>query len=161
MPKAHTFTRWDLRPLSPRHKRYAADDVRYLPAIAQRIRDRLEKLGHARYAEMEYATVCDAANFIFDADVQVSRVNRSDSLKAGPLAVLRELVMWRDRVAREVRGDQSRRPAAERPAREVPGFLGPARRPDAAGRLRRDTAEAQKRISKRASVVKLGPVSWD
>jgi ribonuclease D len=80
--KAHTFTRWDLRPLSVRHLRYAADDVRYLPALAQELRTRLRALGHERFATEECAAMADPANFSFDPDVQLNRVNRSESLRS-------------------------------------------------------------------------------
>src|SRR5581483_1912799 len=44
--KGATFTHWDQRPLSAMQLRYAADDVRYLPAVHDAISKRLEALHH-------------------------------------------------------------------------------------------------------------------
>ena len=45
-----TFSHWDQRPLSPSQLRYAADDVRYLPALRRIIGERLDKTGHENWA---------------------------------------------------------------------------------------------------------------
>src|SRR5687768_1543221 len=42
LQKGLTFTHWDQRPLSAKQLRYAADDVRYLPAVMIELKKRLE-----------------------------------------------------------------------------------------------------------------------
>jgi ribonuclease D len=98
--KGLTFTHWDQRPLSTMQLRYAADDVRYLIAVREQIGRRLEALGHSAWAMAECATLCDPAMYKFDPDHQYRRVRGATSLNPAGLAILRELVIWRDAAAR-------------------------------------------------------------
>lgn len=96
-----TFTHWDQRPMSPDHLRYAADDVRYLPAARAMLAEALEELGHAAWAAQECRVLCEGALYRFDSDVQYLRVQGHGSLRPRQLAVLRELTAWRDQAARQ------------------------------------------------------------
>ncbi|CAN5474302.1 ribonuclease D [soil metagenome] len=98
--KGATFTHWDQRPLSPVQMRYAADDVRYLPALWDALRTRVESLGHKEWAIAECAEMCDPAQFGFNPDKYYHRVRGSSTLSSAGLAVLRELTIWRDTAAR-------------------------------------------------------------
>ncbi len=98
--KGLTFTHWDQRPLSASQVRYAADDVRYLLAVRDEIGRRLESRGHTAWAMTECATICDPSLYRFDPDHQYRRVRGATSLHPTGLAVLRELVIWRDGCAR-------------------------------------------------------------
>ena len=99
--KGLTFSHWDQRPLSAMQLRYAADDVRYLPLVRSEIGKRLDRLGHARWAEEECAALCDPVLYRFDPDTNYQRVRGATSLQPRNLAVLRELTIWRDAAARE------------------------------------------------------------
>jgi len=100
--KGLTFTHWDQRPLSAMQLRYAADDVRYLPAVRAAIGEKLRARGpHEAWARAECDTMCDAANYRFDGDTQYLRVRGSSGLHPQGLAILRELTIWRDGAARE------------------------------------------------------------
>jgi ribonuclease D len=81
--------------------RYAADDVRYLPALRDAIGKRLEQTGHAEQARQACDELCRAEQYRFDPDTSVHRVRGSSSLSGSGLAILRELVIWRDATARE------------------------------------------------------------
>ena len=48
--KGLTFSHWDQRPLSAQQLKYAANDVRYLPAIRVELGRRLDALGHTAWA---------------------------------------------------------------------------------------------------------------
>lgn len=98
--KGLTFSHWDQRPLSAMQLRYAADDVRYLVLAREKIRERLEALGHAQWAAEECAAQCDEKLYQFDPDQQFMRVRGAGSLAPRNLAVLRELTIWRDGAAR-------------------------------------------------------------
>jgi ribonuclease D len=99
--KGLTFTHWDQRPLSPMQLRYAADDVRYLPAIHDVISRRLASLNHAEWSREECAAMCDASQYVFNPDTQYLRVRGASSLTTQGLAILRELTIWRNDAARE------------------------------------------------------------
>jgi ribonuclease D len=98
--KGLTFTHWDQRPLSNMQLRYAADDVRYLPAIRAALGERLKALGHEQWAVQECAAMCDPRQYQFDPDTYYHRVRGSGSLHPQGLAILRELTIWRDTAAR-------------------------------------------------------------
>jgi ribonuclease D len=98
--KGLTFTHWDQRPLTPAQLRYAADDVRYLPALRAQIGDRLQRSGHTPWARQEFDAMCDAKLYQFNPDTAYLRVRGATSLSGSALAVLRELVIWRDAQAR-------------------------------------------------------------
>jgi ribonuclease D len=99
--KGLTFTHWDQRPLSPMQLRYAADDVRYLPAVRAELGRRLDQTHHAGWAKEECEALCDASQYRFDKETQYLRVKGSGSLQPRNLAVLRELTAWRDAAARK------------------------------------------------------------
>jgi ribonuclease D len=101
LSKGLTFTHWDRRPLSDYQLRYAADDVRYLPAVRHALGERLSALGHAAWASEESATLADPRLYAFDPDTQVGRIRGATGLPPRQLAVLRELTIWRDQAARQ------------------------------------------------------------
>ena len=98
--KGFTFSHWDQRPLSAAQLRYAADDVRYLPALRAMIGKRLDTTGHTAWARAEFDAMCDARLYQFNPDTAYLRVRGATSLAPQALAILRELVIWRDGVAR-------------------------------------------------------------
>jgi ribonuclease D len=98
--KGLTFTSWDQRPLSAQQLRYAADDVRYLPAARQVLRERLQAAGHAEYAGEESEQLCQVRPRRFDPDQDYLKIRGAGHLNERNLAVLRELAIWRDAAAR-------------------------------------------------------------
>jgi ribonuclease D len=98
--KGLTFTSWDQRPLSSQQLRYAADDVRYLPAARAELRRRLEASGHAAWAAEECGHLCRGSPSRFDPDESFLKIRGAAGMEARNLAVLRELAIWRDSAAR-------------------------------------------------------------
>jgi ribonuclease D len=98
--KGLTFSHWDQRPLSAMQLRYAADDVRYLPLVRQKLGERLKSLGHEKWAAEQCATLCDVTVYRFDPATQYLRVRGAAGLPPRNVAVLRELTAWRDSAAR-------------------------------------------------------------
>jgi ribonuclease D len=99
--KGFTFTHWDQRPLTSVQMRYAADDVRYLPALRDAIGKRLEATGHVDWARQECEALCDPAAFRQDPGADYVRIRGAGTLQGAGLAVLRELLVWRDAAARQ------------------------------------------------------------
>jgi ribonuclease D len=96
--KAHTFTNWDARPLTPAQLRYAADDVRYLRLMWHLLSERLNPLGRMEWALAESREQLRAADFAPEG--QLRRLLRNEPLRAGQRAVARELVALRHELAR-------------------------------------------------------------
>lgn len=94
------FSDWQQRPLSPLQLRYAADDVRYLPAAHREMLARLEAVGHTQRVAEECAAACEMGRFGFDPEANWLRVRGANTLSPRARAVLKELVAWRDRAAR-------------------------------------------------------------
>lgn len=101
LAKGLTFTQWDARPFSAKQLRYAADDVRYLPAVAAEVKKRLAETGHSNWATAECQALCEPGQYKFSTDTAVEKVRGSGSLTGNQLSALLELAVWRDAAARQ------------------------------------------------------------
>jgi ribonuclease D len=100
--KALTFTHWDNRPLSAVQMRYAADDVRYLPAAWDVISRQLAELGRGAWAQQECdEALGDMSLYVTPPELLYQRVRGQDRLRPRNLAILRELAIVRDQAARQ------------------------------------------------------------
>lgn len=99
--KGLTFTHWDQRPLSAQQLKYAANDVRYLPAIRKHLGERLERFGHTAWAAEECAAQCDVGLYRFDPETAYLKVRGAGGLQPQGLAVLKQLVLWRNEAAKQ------------------------------------------------------------
>jgi len=100
LKKGLTFTDWGRRPLSSQQLRYAADDVRYLPAVRKALGDRLTQRGQASHAAEESASLANPQLYQFDPESNFMRLRGASSLPPHGLAILKELVQWRNTEAR-------------------------------------------------------------
>ena len=93
-----SFTDWRKRPLAPVQLKYAADDVRYLIRMREKLLDRAAKMQRTAWVEGECAAM------IKDVlrEEERWRVSGSARLSRRQLAVLRGLWRWRDRSARDL-----------------------------------------------------------
>jgi len=101
LPKGQTRTDWSRRPLTPAQLAYAADDVRYLEAVADRLLERLERLGRTAWALEDCAALADARLYAPDPEQAWRRVKRTRALAPPVRARLRALAAWRERRALE------------------------------------------------------------
>ncbi|MFA7236797.1 MAG: HRDC domain-containing protein [Phycisphaeraceae bacterium] len=99
LPKAMTFTRWDQRPLSAHHLRYAVDDVRYLPAIHDAIVRRLAERGRTTWAAQEFAALEQVERYRFDAETTMQRILKMTHQPHQVRLLLKQYVRIRDRLA--------------------------------------------------------------
>jgi ribonuclease D len=99
--KGLTFTHWDRRPLSDHQLRYAADDVRYLPALRHEIGSKLAEFGHSEFAREESESLADASLYEFDPDNQWQKIRGATQIPPRNQAVLRELMIWRNTAAKQ------------------------------------------------------------
>ncbi len=100
LTKGHTFTNWDARPLTPSQLRYAADDVRYLPLVWERLKARLTERGTLAWALHE----CKASLKLpqrYDEEAQIRRILKVWPLRPTQLPVLRKVLAVRNDIARE------------------------------------------------------------
>lgn len=97
LAKAHTFTNWSARPLSPDQLAYALEDVTFLLAIHDHLQTRLTKLGRLEWAGEEFSRLEGAvADTRREPQERYQRVRGWDTLKPKSAAVLRELAAWRE-----------------------------------------------------------------
>lgn len=107
--KSKTLTDWRRRPLTPEQIRYAAEDVIHLIPIHRIIVSKLKQSGRLEWAHAEFAKFEDITLYRRVDEDKLRRVKGSGSLKGRELAVLRDLLAWRETVAEEL----------NRPARTV------------------------------------------
>jgi ribonuclease D len=94
---------WSRRPLTPEMLDYAAMDTRYLPTLRDELRRQLEELGRLTWAleEFERLESLRYTGSPANGDSYL-RVKGARALSRRGLALLRELVHWRDAVAAEL-----------------------------------------------------------
>jgi ribonuclease D len=98
--KSASFTRWDARPLTPEQVEYAREDVLHLIQLGEALQERLERQGRLEWAREECRAL-ESASDERDLGTVFDRLPRIASLDPAQRAVARELVEWREQVARE------------------------------------------------------------
>jgi ribonuclease D len=96
LDKQHQRADWSMRPLTPGMLDYAAQDTRYLLELRDRLRSELEAKGRMRWAEEEFIRLESVEFAPDDSSMSFLRLKGARDLKRRELAVLRELVPWRE-----------------------------------------------------------------
>ncbi|MDE2198193.1 MAG: ribonuclease D [Rhodospirillales bacterium] len=96
--KAHRFSDWAARPLSPAQITYAAADVTHLRPVYETLRARLEREGRLAWVAEEMAVLAEPATYRPDPDQLWERLKPRTSNRR-MLGVLRAIAAWRDREA--------------------------------------------------------------
>ncbi len=96
--KAHRFSDWSARPLSPAQIAYAAADVTHLRRVFERLRARLEKEGRLEWVAEEMAVLADPATYRPDPEAMWERLRPRTSNRR-MLGVLHAIAAWREREA--------------------------------------------------------------
>lgn len=99
LPKADSYTDWSKRPLTNSQKRYALDDVAFLPRIYEVLRDKLVSMGRLSWCDQDFADLADSKKYEVDPREMWRRVKRVSSLSRAQLAIARELAAWRENEA--------------------------------------------------------------
>ena len=102
LDKKHQRADWSLRPLTQGMLDYAAQDTRYLLDLRDQLKAKLEKLGRWEWAREEFERLEGTKWEEEDASLSFLRIKGARDLTRRELALLRELVPWRDSVAKEV-----------------------------------------------------------
>ena len=110
--KSHQRADWSMRPLPPQMLDYAAMDTRYLVALADKLRAELMALGRWEWALEEFSRLEQIRFREPDTEVEGWRKMKNIAgLDGRGLAIVRDLYLWRDRLAR----------AADRPPFKIIG----------------------------------------
>ena len=97
--KGLTFSQWDQRPLSAKQLSYAADDVRFLPLVADWLdRHLAEDEQRREWCETECAARC-SADALAMSEHPWDRVKGTGGLDGKQQAILRRLASWRETTA--------------------------------------------------------------
>jgi ribonuclease D len=105
LDKKHQRADWSMRPLTPDMLEYAAQDTMHLLGLRDRLAEELERVGRWEWASEEFARLEETRWDVEDESTSFLRMKGARDLNRRELAVLRELVVWRNEVAR--RGDRA------------------------------------------------------
>ncbi|KNC79206.1 hypothetical protein SARC_08393 [Sphaeroforma arctica JP610] len=102
MDKSMTLSNWSHRPLTKDQIKYAADDVRYLQETREVLIEKLEALGRLEMFRKEMKLKSDPKTYAPpDPSTLWETVRKTRKMEGRDLAILRELAILRDRIARE------------------------------------------------------------
>lgn len=101
LPKLHTRTDWEKRPLSPEQLRYAEDDVRYLRDVYHSLAADLERRQRGHWLAQECAALTDPALYRNDPERAYTRIKGGNALTPQAQPRLRALASWRERTAQQ------------------------------------------------------------
>lgn len=99
--KAHRFSDWAARPLSPAQVAYAASDVTHLRRIYVALTERLTREGRLDWVAEEMAALADPAGYRQDPETAWERL-RPRTTNRRFLGLLRALAAWREREAQRI-----------------------------------------------------------
>jgi len=102
LDKKHQRADWSMRPLTADMLDYAAQDTRWLLGLRDRLREQLERSGRLSWAREEFQRLEGTRWAPEEPDTGFMRIKGARDLTRRELALLRELVIWRDGVAAEL-----------------------------------------------------------
>ena len=94
------FSQWDRRPLTALQQSYAANDVRYLHLLHERVAARLDELGHTAKAAAECRLLAEAETYRIDPLHIKLKAKGGGKLNRREQAVVDALLQWRAGEAR-------------------------------------------------------------
>jgi ribonuclease D len=100
LDKKHQRADWSMRPLTPDMLEYAAQDTMHLLALRDRLAEELRRAERWEWAREEFARVEETRWEEEDEASAFLRMKGARDLNRRELAILRELVAWRNEVAR-------------------------------------------------------------
>ncbi len=100
LDKKHQRADWSMRPLTPDMLEYAAQDTLHLLGLRDRLADQLVRMGRWEWAREEFALLEEIRWGDEDESTSFLRIKGARDLNRRELALLRELVVWRNEVAR-------------------------------------------------------------
>ena len=100
LDKKHQRADWSMRPLTPDMLEYAAQDTLHLLGLRDRLAEQLVRTGRWEWAREEFARLEETRWEDEDESTSFLRMKGARDLNRRELAVLRELVAWRNDVAR-------------------------------------------------------------
>jgi ribonuclease D len=99
--KAHRFSDWSARPLSPAQVAYAAADVTHLRTVYERLTVRLAEEGRLPWVAEELAALAEPATYRPDPTTMWERLRPRTSNRR-MLGTLRAVAAWREREAQRI-----------------------------------------------------------
>jgi len=99
LDKKHQRADWSMRPLTGDMLDYAAQDTRWLLQLRDHMASELERMGRTAWAREEFALLEGTRWTDEEPGTSYLRLKGARDLSRRELAVLRELVPWRDTVA--------------------------------------------------------------
>ena len=99
LEKGESYTDWCRRPLTSAQLKYAADDVRYLIEVADRITADLEAQGRLEWASEEMSVMELPQTYLIEPAEMWRKVGGRGTLSPRQTAVLKELAQWREETA--------------------------------------------------------------
>lgn len=97
--KSKTLTDWRRRPLTAAQIGYGAEDVCYLLAAKDKLDARLKQMDRLGWVKEEFRKLENMSLYQRDEEEKLQRVKGAGSLRGRHLAVLRELLAWREKAA--------------------------------------------------------------
>jgi ribonuclease D len=102
LDKKHQRADWSMRPLTSDMLDYAAQDTMHLLGLRERLRVALVTKGRWHWAQEEFARLEGTQWEAEDAGLSFLRLKGARDLTRRELALLRELALWRDAVAKGI-----------------------------------------------------------
>jgi ribonuclease D len=99
LEKGESYTDWCARPLTGSQLRYASDDVRYLPAIAAKLRSQLAEMGRSAWIREEMGFYETPDSYGSRPEEAWKKVTGRGGLRPRQVTVLKELARWREEAA--------------------------------------------------------------
>src|SRR3954465_9153521 len=101
LDKKHQRADWSMRPLTRDMLDYAAQDTMYLPGLRDELKSQLEKKGRWSWAREEFTRLEGTKWAPEDESTAFMKMKGARDLSRRELALLKELVGWRNGVAAE------------------------------------------------------------